>query len=118
MALLQVRVLIGTTALPNTAENKEKIFIMAGRTTRNPGYGNIPYKVPRLGQYRFDLNNPAVPGAISVSSYSPVRFDSEDLVDQPELAGQIAYFIEKGLVEVVAVGVGTPLTRTDIMAFV
>jgi len=118
MALLQVEVQIGTTLLPNTQENRRKIFVMSGRTTRNPGYGNIPYTVPKMGQYRFNLNNPAVPGAVTVTAYSPVRFSSEDLVDQPELAGQIAYMIEKGYVTVVVAGVGVPLTRVDLNAFV
>jgi hypothetical protein len=119
MALLRVTVLLGTPVLPDTLENKRKIFVMSGRTTRNPGYGNIPYAVPREGQHRFNLNNPAVPGAISVSSASPVRFDSTDLVDQPELAGQINHYIERGYIEVVDTAAPlVPLTRDDINAFV
>ena len=118
MALLQVTVNLGSAALPNTLANKRKIFVMAGRTTRNPGYGNIPYTVPRVGQHRFNLNNPSIPGAISVTAHAPVRFDSADLTDQPELLGQIAALIEKGLVTVVELGVGTPLTRTDLATYV
>jgi len=119
MALLQVSVLIGTPVHPDTMENRRKIFVMAGRTTRNPGYGNVPYTVPKTGQYRFNLNNPAIPGAISVSSFAPVRFDSHDLTDQPELAGQIAHYIEGGYIQVVDTAApGTPLTRNDLMAFI
>lgn len=119
MALLQVSVLIGTPELPDTLENRRRVFIMAGRTTRNPGYGNVPYTVPKTGQYRFNLNNPAVPGAVSVSSFAPVRFDSADLIDQPELAGQIAHFIESGYIEVVdTLAPNVPLNRAAITAFV
>jgi hypothetical protein len=119
MALLQVSVLIGTPVLPDTMENRRKIFVMAGRTTRNPGYGNVPYTVPKTGQYRFNLNNPAIPGAISVSSFAPVRFDSHDLIDQPELAGQIVHYIEGGYIQVEDTAApGTPLDRADVMAFV
>jgi hypothetical protein len=119
MATLRVTVLIGTAVLPSTLENKRKVFVMSGRTTRNSGYGNIPYTVPAVGQYRFNLNNPAVPGAISVSSYAPVFFDSVDLTDQPELAGQIAHYIEGGYVEVVDMAApGVPLTRTNLTAYV
>lgn len=119
MATLQVSVLIGTSVLPDTTENRRKIFVMAGRTTRNPGYGNVPYTVPKTGQYRFDLNNPAIPGAISVTSFAPVRFDSADLIDQPELGGQICHYIDGGYIQVVDLAApGVPLDRTDIMAFV
>ena len=119
MALLQVSVLIGTSILPDTLENSRRMFVMAGRTTRNPGYGNIPYAVPKTGQYRFNLNNPAVPGAISVTSYAPVRFDSHDLIDQPELGGQIVHFVESGYIQVVDTAApAVPLDRTAIMAFV
>lgn len=118
MATLRVTVLIGTDVLPDTQENRRKIFVMSGRTTRNPGYGNIPYKVPS-GAYRFDLNNPAIPGAVSVTSFSPVFFDSKDLIDQPELGGQICHYIEGGFIEVVDMSApGTPLTRDGVMGFV
>lgn len=119
MALLQVSVLIGTSVLPDTQENRRRVFIMAGRTTRNPGYGNVPYTVPKEGQYRFNLNNPGVPGAVSVSSFAPVRFDSSDLIDQPELAGQISHFIEGGYIQVVDTAAPlVPLTRANITAYV
>ena len=119
MALLQVSVLIGTPLLPDTLENRRKMFVMAGRTTRNPGYGNIPYTVPKTGQYRFNLNNPSVPGAISVTSFAPVRFDSRDLIDQPELGGQICHYIEAGYIQVEDTAApGVPLDRTAIMGYV
>lgn len=119
MAQLRVTVLLGTPVLPDTLENKRKIFVMSGRTTRNPGYGNIPYTVPKTGQYRFNLNNPSIPGAISVSSFSPVFFDSIDLTDQPELAGQISHYIEGGYIEVVDMAApGVPLTRADLNTYV
>lgn len=119
MALLQVSVLIGTPILPNTKENRSRMFVMAGRTTRNPGYGNVPYTVPKVGQYRFNLNNPSVPGAVSVTSFSPVLFDSSDLIDQPELAGQIAHFVEAGYVQVEDTAApGVPLDRAAITAYV
>lgn len=119
MASLRATVQIGTTILPDTLANRRKVFVMAGRTTRNTGYGNTPQKVPSIGQYRFDLNNPSLPGAISVSSYSPAYFSSEDFTDAPDLAGQVIALIERGYIVVVDMAAsGVALTRANIEGYV
>lgn len=119
MATLRATVQIGSAALPDTFENRRKIFVCAGRTTRNTGFGNTPHRVPPIGQHRFDLNNPSMPGAISVSSFNPVFFSSEDFTDSPDLAGQVNYLIEAGYVVVVDMAApGTPLNRAAIEAYV
>ena len=117
MAILNVRVNIGTTVLPNTLANQRRIFVYAGNSNANTAFGNIPRNVAQ-GQYAYNLTNPSIPDAIAVTSYSRARFSSADLAGQANLVGQLADSIAKTLIIVENdAAPGVPLTRTDLEAF-
>ncbi len=119
MAILNIRVVIGgSSPLTDTPANRARILVFGARVARNVGFGNIPKKVAK-GQHAYDLNNPNISGSIAVTSYSRAHFDSIDLIDAPELAGEIASFIDKGIIIVEDdAAAGVPLNRAAIMAFV
>ena len=118
MAILNIRVNIGTTVLPSTLANKRRMFMYAGNSNANTAFGNLNRHFAR-GQYAYDLNNPAVPGAIAVTSFSPVRFSSVDLGGQAALVGNLAAHIEATFIIVENdTAPGVPLTRTDLEAFI
>lgn len=122
MATLRMKVLIGTTALPNTEANQRRMFVFSGAGSNSNGtgpYGNIPRKIARTGQLAYNPNNPAVPGAIAVTSYRPIFFESADFTNAPDLVGQVSDAIEKGYIEVVTTAApSTPLTRSDLAAYI
>lgn len=117
MAMLNVRVNIPSAALPDTLANRRRMFVYAGNSMANTAFGNIPRKVAQ-GQFAYDLNNPAVPGAIAVTSFSRARFSSEDLTGQPVLVGNLANSIEAGYIIIEDTAVpGVPLNRAALEAF-
>jgi hypothetical protein len=118
MATLNVRVNIGTTVLPNTLANRRRMFVYAGNSVANTGFGNINRHASH-GQHVYDLNNPAVPGSISVTSFSRVHFSSEDLTGQAALVGNLADHIEATYIIVEDdAAPGVPLTRANLEAFI
>lgn len=121
MATLRVTVQIGgASPLVDTEANRRRIFTFAGSTPQGASTGNIGGNIrARLarGQYAYDLNAPLIPGSISVTSFSPAQFVSEDLAGQPSLVNQISTAIEKGYIVVVdEAAPGVPLTRSDLAA--
>jgi hypothetical protein len=102
MATHRISVLFPSTVLPDTTANEQRVFVFSGSLGASVGQigGNIGKRVPPSGQHHFDLNHPRVPGAISVSSYSPQKYDSADLAGQPSLVSQLADAIEGGYVEI------------------
>jgi hypothetical protein len=120
MALLQIRVNIGSPSLPDTPQNREKIFMYSGYSTSFQNYGNTPAK-PRggTGMAVWDMNNPWMPNAISVSSYARVTFDSHAFNENQSLAEEIVTHIDRGYIIVEDTAApGVPLNRAAIMAFV
>ena len=118
MAILNVRVNIGTTVLPDTLGNQRRMFVYAGASIGPVGiFGNIPRDLA-VGQYAYDLNNPCIPNSIAVTSYSRARFSSADLAGQPGLVGQLADSIAKTYIIIENdAAPGVPLTRANLEAF-
>ena len=121
MAVLEIKVTFvgdGAGKLVDNPVNRATIFMFGNA----PG-GNIP-----RGKYRntmnaplgcYDMNNVATPGSINVTSFAPIRFDSNNFSENPSLVEEFARFIEKGHVKVVNVTTpATALTRADLAAFV
>jgi hypothetical protein len=118
MAVLNVRVNIGTVVLPDTLANQRRMFVYTGNSVANTAFGNLNRRYAR-GQYAYDLNNPAVPGAIAVTSYSRVHFSSEDLAGQSALVGSLVDHIEKTLIIVEdGAAPGVPLDRAALEAYI
>jgi hypothetical protein len=107
----------GGTVVDN-AVNRATIFM----------FGPAPAGHTRHGKYRnnqgaplgaYDMNNVAVPGALSVTSFAPIKFDSANFNQNQTLMNEVAQGIEKGLIKVVDVtALGVALTRTNLAAFV
>lgn len=120
MALLRMTVQVGGAGpLADTEANRRRLFVFA----RNSGefsstvMGNIRARMSR-SSYAYDLNGPDIKGSISVTSFSPAQFYSDDLAQQPGLVDQISRAIEEGYIEVVdEAAPGTPLTRADLIAY-
>ena len=117
MAVLQIRVKIesGEAApkLADTPLNRAAIFCYGGAP-----YGNDPKRHGYKPQ-AYDMNNPSIAGAISVSSFARVTFDSANFVGNEALALHIAAAIDAGNVVVEdTAAAGVPLTRAAILAFV
>lgn len=117
MAILNVRVNIPSTPLPDTLANRRRMFIYAGNSVANTSFGNIPRKVAQ-GQYAYDLNNPSIPSAVTVTSFSRTHFASADLAGQPALVGNLAAHIEAGYIIVEDdAAPGVPLNRAALEAY-
>ena len=88
--------------------NGSGAFGNIGRTINNPG---------SLSNY--NLRNPKIAGAISVTPMSPITFDSHDLKNDPSLVGQLGQAIDSGYIEVEDTAApGVPLNRNDLEGFV
>ncbi len=117
MAILNVRVNIGTTALPNTLANQRRMFVYTGNSVANTSFGNIP-RNGAVGQYAYNLNNPNIPGSIAVTSYGRARFTSVDLAGQAALVGNLADHIEATYIIIENdAAPGVPLTRANLEAY-
>lgn len=119
MAVLEIKVTFvgdGDGTLVDNAVNRATIFQFAPAVGGNTPRGRYPSNYGPLSAY--DLNNVATPGCISVTSYSPIRFDSSNFFENPALVNDVATRIERGVVRVVDVAApGVELTREDLTEF-
>ena len=125
MAILNLFCRFGPAPLPmlDTDLNRKRVFVIAsGSAASSSGspFGNLGPRQPDPNQdSSLNLNNPIIPGTISVSGYSNVHFDSHDFTGDVYLAGNASYLIEAGYIQIeLQSAPGVALTRTDIMAFV
>jgi hypothetical protein len=117
MATLYARVNIGTALVPNTLVNQRRFFVYSGTSISNGSFGNIPRKVSR-SQYAYNINNPSIAGAITVSGAGPTFFSSEDLTGQTVLVGSLAGHIEAGYITIEDTAApGVPLNRAALEAY-
>ena len=117
MANLRFTVTFPSAVLPDTEANRQKIFIFGGGATSGNSRSKNGYAFS--GERIYNLNNPAIPGGISVSAYNPVFVDSLVFFDKPGTADQVSYAIEAGYIVVVDMAApGVPLTRAAIVGFV
>lgn len=118
MATLYARVNLGSALVPNTLANQRRFFVYTGTTIGpNSVFGNRPKRVAR-GQYAYNLNNPSIPGAITVSGSGPTFFSSVDLTAQEALVGNLVDHVEKGVIIIENTAApGVPLNRAALEAF-
>lgn len=115
MATLRIEVLLPGS--PTLAERR-RMYVFAGKVGTAPTAGNIGATTPRTGPYHLDLNNPRVPNAIAVTSYSTVVFDSEQLYENVELVDQLDRAIVAGKIRIDDItAAGVYLDRADLLAF-
>jgi len=123
MAILNVHVIYPSAVLPASEANASRMFVFSGTGANANGtgpYGNLGRRNNNTyGETAYNLNNPMIAGAIAVTSYQDVKFDSADFTNDQSLMGAIAAAIDRGYIEVHDMAApGVPLTRTELAAFV
>lgn len=123
MSTLRVAVIFPSAVLPNLPENAVKMFVFSGVGSNANGtgaFGNIGRTLNNPGSLsNYNLRNPKIAGAISVTPMAAITFDSHDLKSDASLVGQLSQAIESGYIQIDDTSnPGVFLTRTDLEAFV